>query len=100
MKSIKSKLIVSFSILIILSSMIIGLISLEIGIKEIKKEAENSVQLLATDGAKLTESRMDTLIQTLDMIAIRKDVREMGWDAESRVKEVDLENKGFKEIGM
>ena len=98
MKSIKMKLVCSFSVLIIVAAMIIGLISLGIGQSALKKEAEKSVQLLALEGVKLTESRMDTLIKTLNMVAMRTEIQEMGWEVQQSILKEELEKTEFLDI--
>ncbi|MBH1940591.1 methyl-accepting chemotaxis protein [Mobilitalea sibirica] len=99
MKSIKTKLILSFSILIVSITLLIGLISLGIGYSSIKGEAKKSLELLAGEGAKLTESRMTTLITTLNMIAMKKEIKEMGWEVNINVLREELEKTEFLDIG-
>jgi methyl-accepting chemotaxis protein len=99
MKSIKTKLIVSFSILILGVTLIIGIISLESGYRSLKVEAQKSIESLAAEGAKITESRIETLETTLEMIAKRKEIREMKWDVDLSILEEELEKTDFLDIG-
>lgn len=57
MKSIKTKLITLFSILILISSMAIGASSIIQSSNAISKEAENGLKLLLHEGAHVIESR-------------------------------------------
>ncbi len=99
MKSIKTKLIVSFSILILGITMVIGFISLESGYRSLKGEAQKSLKLLAAEGAKLTESRMETLISTLHMIAMKQEIEEMGWEVDLESLNGELAKTDFLDIG-
>jgi methyl-accepting chemotaxis protein len=99
MKSIKTKLILSFSILILGVTLIIGIISLESGYRSLKVEAQKSIKSLAAEGAKITESRIETLVTTLEMIAKRKEIREMKWEVDLRILKEELEKTDFLDIG-
>lgn len=99
MKSIKTKLILSFSTIILAVTIIIGFISLQSGMESLKKEAKNSLQNLATEGAKLTESRMSSSTLILNIVAKRQEVRNMGWDVNLSLLEEELEKTDFLDIG-
>ncbi|MDF2541924.1 MAG: chemotaxis protein [Herbinix sp.] len=98
MKSIKTNLIVSFSILIMTAAGVLGFISLETASSALKREAEKSVQLLAKEAAKLTESRMSALVQELKMIANEEDIQSMGWDINIPVLEGKRKKTNFLDI--
>jgi methyl-accepting chemotaxis protein len=99
MKSIKTKLIVSFSILILGVTMVIGLVSLENGYRSLKGEAQKSLALLSIEGAKITESRIEGLITTLNMISKRKEIIEMEWEVDLEILKEELEKTDFLDIG-
>lgn len=100
MKSIKTKLIISCSILVLSVALIIGFISLSIGAQSLKEEAEYSLKQMASEGAKLTESRMEALISTLNIIAMKKEIKNMGWDVDISVMKEELEKTDFLDIGF
>jgi len=100
MKSIKTKLIVSFSILILSVTLIIGCISIAIGYQSLKEEAEYSLKLLASEGARLTESRMQSLISTLNMIAKKTEITNMGWEVDVTELKEELVKTDFIDIGL
>lgn len=74
MKSIKLKLTVYFSILILLALTTIGVFAIKRGSEIITKEAEKALALLATEGVKVTESRIETQMKILEMIALIEDI--------------------------
>jgi methyl-accepting chemotaxis protein len=99
MKSIKTKLIVSFSILIFSVTLIIGFISIQSGYRSLKKEAEKSLKSLAEEEAKLTQSRMETLITSLQIIAQKKEIENMGWEVNPDTLKEELKKTNFLDIG-
>ena len=72
MKSIRTKLILSFSVVVISSILIISIISITTGQKELKNTAENSLQILSEEGARTVESRLSSLINSLTYISQKK----------------------------
>lgn len=88
MKSIKSKLIVYFSLLILLSSITIGAVSLQRASTALTQEAEKSLAALALEASKLTESRIQTQKETLKMIAEMTEIQSM---------DLELQLPGLKE---
>ena len=60
MKSIKSKLIIYFSVLILLSSIASGLISLQRASISLTEEAEKALSSLSSEAAKLIANRIET----------------------------------------
>jgi methyl-accepting chemotaxis protein len=99
-KSIKTKLIMSYSILVLSVTLIIGFISLEIGYSSLKKEAENSLGLLAGESAKLVENRLEALTETLNMIAMKNEIINMGWEVDAAIIKEELRKTGFIDIGF
>lgn len=100
MKSIKTKLIISFTILILSVTVIIGMISLQVGYNSLKEEAEYSLQKLSAEGAKLVENRMEALLSTLRMVAMNEELQEMGWEVDVSILEQELKKTNFIDIGL
>mgnify|MGYP000856877117 CR=1 FL=1 len=100
MKSIKTKLIVYFSILMILSSVVLGLFSIQRASESLTAEAEKALRALAFEAARLTESRIDTQEKTLEMIAMREDIQTMDWEIQQPILKQQLEKTNFLDIGV
>ncbi|OIJ11811.1 methyl-accepting chemotaxis protein [Anaerobacillus alkalilacustris] len=66
MKSIKTRLIVYFSVLILLISISTGFLTLRNASKLIVEEAEVAIQSLVSEGASLTESRFESEFRYLE----------------------------------
>jgi len=100
MKSIKSKLIIYFSILVFVASISVGFRSLQIASRAITLEAENALKAISEEGAKLTASRIETQMKTLEMIAGRLDIQSMDWSIQQPVLEGQLNSTNFLSFGI
>lgn len=77
MKSIKSKLIISFALLVLVATLSIGMIALLQSKNSLRLSAEASLSSLAAEDAKLTESRILLLTRTLETLALNDTIRNM-----------------------
>lgn len=81
-----------------ISSIIIGAISVSIGGMEIKNEAKKSVNILARESTKLIENRLNSIIQTLHMISKQKELIAMGWEVNASILQEELEKTEFLDL--
>lgn len=100
MKSIKTKLVVFFTLLVLLSSMALGVMSIQLAGNSLTKEAERSLDLLAFEGARLTQSRIETQIRTLEMIAGRIDIGSMDWEIQQPILQRQVARTNFLSLGV
>lgn len=100
MKSIKTRLIIYFSILILLSSISLGFISLQRASKTLTKEAEKSLASLALDASRLTESRIEIQKQALKMIALRADIQSMDWKLQQPILQRQIKRTNFIDLAV
>jgi len=92
MKSIKTRLIVSFSLLILLSSVILGVIAIISSGSSLTKDAEKSLSTIALEDSKLTSSRVEIQKRTLEMLALNEVVQSMDWNQQQPLlKELVIE---------
>lgn len=98
--SIKLKLILFFSILILLSSATIGLISMNQSEQTLKEEAEKSLVLLANDAAKLSKSRVEVDAEVLKIIASTPGIDTMDWEVQKTILEKQLKSSNFLDIAV
>lgn len=97
-RGIKTKLVIGFTVLILASSIALGVISIQSAGDIITKQAKSSLSLLAEDASKLTESRIETQQRTLDMIALIPDIDSMEWELQKPILEKQVKNTNFKDI--
>lgn len=100
MKSIKTKLVIYFSILILLSSITLGIISIQTASVSLTDQAENAIGSLAFEASRLTESRVAIEKKTLEMIARREDIQSMDWDVQQQILKTQLGKTNFLDIGV
>lgn len=100
MKSIKTKLILFSTVLVISVTLVIGLISVTIGRNTIREQANYSLLLLAGESAKLTESRMEAMLSTLTMISKKAQITEMEWEVDLNVLSEELAKTNFIDLGF
>lgn len=100
LKSIKSKLIVIFSVLILLSSLSVGLLGTYISSNIVKEEARNTLVSVSSESAKLVSSRLETERRTLESLSSLEDIQSMDWETQQPILKEILENTSFKEIGI
>ena len=99
MKSIKTKLIIAFSALVLMVTLCVGMISLYQSFQAIKVEANKSLELLAKEGAKVTESRMDAMMSMLSLLAKDKTIVNMDWEVDLSLLKEELGKTDFLDIG-
>lgn len=100
MKSIKSKLIVYFTILVLLVSGGMAFYSIRSTGNAVTKEVEIALAELAEEGAKLAESRMQTGIATLEMLARDHDIVTMDWERQQVELRYQMENLDFLALAV
>ncbi|WP_313756728.1 methyl-accepting chemotaxis protein [Tissierella sp.] len=100
MKSIKVKLVVYFSILILLSSIIIGSISVIKAGNTISTEAENALIDMALNGAKIVESRIKTEKRILETIACSQEIQSMDWELQKDELVRQVKGTNFIELAI
>lgn len=100
MKSIKTKLILSFSIVILIITMIVSTIALTTGYSSLKEKSETSLELLSQEGAKIVESRMSEVLSSLTIISKKTEIAQMGWEVDISVLKEELNKTDFVDIGF
>ncbi|GAA4721869.1 methyl-accepting chemotaxis protein [Brevibacillus fulvus] len=102
MKSIKTKLIVYFSVLILLSSIAIGAIAISKFVQALTDVSETTLASSVEDTAKLTQSRMETHRAALEMLASQEKIKTMDWATQQAVLQEQLEagRMGFLQFGI
>lgn len=98
--SIKTRLIVYFSVIIIISSLITGVIGLQSSKKALRGELENSLVSLVHSGAQLTESRLETELRSIEIIANREELKTMDWEIQGPLLSQELRGTNFIDLGI
>jgi methyl-accepting chemotaxis protein len=99
-KSIRTRLVLLFVILILVSSTVLGIISLQRAISMIIDSSEESLLVLAEDASKLVVSRIGQQGMALKMIAVNEDIETMNWDIQQQVLKTQLPNTNFIDLAV
>lgn len=100
MKSIKLKLVLIFSILIIASVGAIagtGLLSFN---RTLTNGAKENLKIQATSEAALAKSRVETQIATLEMLAQNSSIQSMNWKSQQTILKSSIQGTEFSEIAI
>ena len=100
MKSIKLKIILPFTLLITIALPTVAFLSINSGTTMLTKEAENSVQKIADEGAKLVESRLTSNLNILEIISIQKDILTMDWEKQLPILKANLVKTSFLDLAV
>jgi methyl-accepting chemotaxis protein len=97
---IKSKLVLYFSTLILVSSIVLGYTSVQKSSDVVASEAEESLSSLTSEAIKLTQSRVELKISTLEMISFMQDMNSMDWNKQQPILIEQLKNTSFMDIAI
>lgn len=100
MKSIKTKLVFFIAALMLASSVTVGFISIIRGSVSITGEAEKGLVTVAKEAAKVTKSRVETQIKTLEMISLRDDIQSMDWEIQKPILERQVARTNFLDVAV
>ncbi|SCY07152.1 methyl-accepting chemotaxis protein [Alkaliphilus peptidifermentans] len=100
MKGIKMKLVVYFSILILVTSALLGYNSIRTTSNAVIDEVNNALELLAEEGAKLIESQLSVDVAVLETIARRQEITSMDWETQQEVLSREFQSLSFLGMGV
>jgi len=100
MKSIKTRLALYFSILLLISSTVLGVIASQRASDAITKEAEKSLTYISLESAKVIESRIGMQRKTLEAFAGLDEIHSMDWSKQQPLLRSQLGKTDFLEIGV
>lgn len=100
MKSIKTKLIIYFSVLILFTCTSLSLFALQKAMSAITTESENGLASLAYEGARFTQSRVEEQKQVLTMLAGTYAIQSMYWEQQQPELQRQVEATNFLALGI
>lgn len=99
-RSIKTKLVLSFSALILISSLTLGIVATQVASNIIIEEAKETMLSLASESAKLERSRLEIQKRTLETIAIMEEIQSMNLLMQRSTLKEMLSETDFLELGI
>ncbi len=100
MRSIKTKLVLWFSLLILTTSAVIGGVSIKITTKQFNDEAKKTIVSLTQEAAEITASRMMVHTQSLEAIASLEVIEGMIWKEQKPVIRGQMDHLDFLDLGV
>ena len=98
--SIKTELIILFSVLVLALSISLGVIAIKVSSNILINEANSSILSLSQDAAKLEKSRLDIQRRILSTLAMLDSIQSMDWRLQQPILENALEESTFIDIGI
>jgi methyl-accepting chemotaxis protein len=100
LKSIKTRLILNFIGLILISSIGLGIVAKKVASDIITEEVKNTITELAFEAAKLEEGRLEIQKNALELIAAIDGMEDMDWNVQQPILKRMLDNTAFLELGV
>lgn len=100
MKSIKTRLIIYFTILILTSSLALGAVSLFRATSSLTGEAEEAISLVAREAAKFAQARVQLQQDVLIAISSQTGIQSMDWAIQQPILAHQLEHTGFLALAV
>lgn len=98
--SIRAKLIIYFTSLVLILSTVLGAVSLNRASNSLSQQSEKALLSLAYEGAKFVRSEIQTSVKVLEAIASREDIESMDWDLQREVLRRQIEERDFIDIAI
>lgn len=97
MKSIKNKLIVTFTVLLGITSLVLGFVSIGYGSKAVRAEAERGIELGIASAARLLRSQLDEQLFYMEAIAAQDIILDnnMAWEDKVAYFEREANRSGY-----
>ncbi len=100
LNNIKTRLILYFTTIIILTSVILGALSINSSKKALYDLAEDNIAMASKEAAKLLETRMEMQMSIMEQIVLLDDIQSMDWEKQRPILAKQLEGTTFLEFGI
>ena len=100
MKSIKIKVTLYLTAVIMLLSLVLGVLAVSISRNTVTVEAEKALMSLVEQTEKLVRSRMETQIRILESISKMDEIRSMDWEVQQPVLRSQMEETDFTTLAI
>lgn len=99
-RSIRTRLIAYFSIMLLIATMALGFTALNKASTSLKNEAKKALVSLAEEGAQITSSRIDGQIKVLKTVAATTEIESMDWRLQQPELQRVLDETGFLDMAV
>ncbi len=98
--SIKTRLILIFMVITLLSSISLGAISLQKASSSLTSESEKALITMAAEGAKYTFSQLEQQMQMLKVMTLNEDITSMDWERQQPMLKLFRSGTGFLDLAV
>lgn len=100
LSSIKTKLVIIFTFLLVLTSAAIGTIAIVRTVDLMSQSSVDTAKIMAQEGAKLVESRVTATINVLSTMALQEEITSMDWKEQEALLAKELPATDFLVLGV
>ncbi len=100
LRGIKSRLILFFAAISLVSSLTIGILAVQIASDIVVDDSNRSITYLAKEAAKVEVSRLETRKRSLETIVNLDEMKGMNWNLQRPLLNNIVENSMFLEVGI
>ncbi len=98
--SIRVKIVLAFALLILISIKIISQSSVTIASDLLTKEAQNSIEITSSDGAKLVEKSLSSMTSNLTLLSHQKDIQTLVLKTQLETLSYQLKNTEYLALAI
>ncbi len=100
MKSINTRLVLYFSIIILLASAVLGYIAIDMADKSLTQEAEEALGSMVNETARVTVDRIEVQKKSIEMLALNPQMQGMDWSIQQPILQAILEKTTFLALAV
>lgn len=98
--SLRVRLIASFLILVLISSLVLGVMSINRSTKAIVQQTQGFMAQLMVENAKVIRGQLDLQLRTLELVASRPEIQGMDMEEQTPVLLAEIRNTDFIDMGI
>lgn len=100
MKSINTRLVLYFSVIILLASAVLGYIAIDMADKSLTQEAEKALDSMVAETARVTVDRIEIQKKSLEMLALNPEIQSMDWAVQQSMLQSIVEKTTFLALAV
>lgn len=100
MKSLRTKLVLFFSVLIIISSIVLGVIATINSSNALIHEAETGLSAVGYEASRNAKARIDSIIRSMETMALSGEISSMDWSIQQPALKNLVKETDFLDIGV
>jgi methyl-accepting chemotaxis protein len=99
-RSIKTKLVVSFSLIILISSLAFGLLSIFSARDSLMHQTQRSTAVMIREATKLVKTKAEHNLNILEIIAKKDEIKSMEWELQQPLLQIEVRDTRFTDLAV